>query len=356
MSGGGRKSKKQQNKAAANKAAAKLLLTQKKNPVNQNAKTKTNPKRAEDNTQQIAALENGKVFQSPWVLFGIGTVLAFVATLVVYSHIVANFIAFLALGCYAQGLKFGIIGENQSKRIANTFCAIVWFIAIVFPITAEIIQQRTPRNIAASTAIPNIPPKPTIEDQLFYKSGVIQARKWEPPELPPNTPNPPIVQLTIGGMTETWPVYSEEMASTKPSPVIMPGGSRVVIPYVKNNRIYVKTETMFGDKEKTVQMNNEWLSDIPIGWDRNFNENSFEMIDDATNPVLQVKYDSPSRIEVYGVFVDENGSITVASKSGLSGVAPVGIKLEKSILKGEIKEIKPWFTYPSIIHLGELAQ
>jgi hypothetical protein len=195
--------------------------------------------------------------------------------------------------------------------------------------------------------------QPTIEEQIIRQSQLAQARQWQPPELPPNLRSNPMVQLKFGGMTEVWPVHSEQDAPTAPAAIILPGGGRVVIPYVKDNRIYVKTQTMFGDMEQTVQMNNEWPITIPPGWDRNFNANAFEIVDGTKLPVLQVRYNSANSIEVYGIFVSKNGSVTIAFGDGLKGIA---FPFVKTMMPTNIPDRKAWFQYPSSNFLGELAK
>jgi hypothetical protein len=194
------------------------------------------------------------------------------------------------------------------------------------------------------------PTKPKIEDEILYQSKIAQAHQWQPPALPTNatklSDGQVMALIKFGGLTQSWPVGSE--LSGVGNSVLFPAG-KVFIPYVKNNRIYVKTQTMFGDAEQTVQMNNEWPVNIPTGWDRNFNPSSFEIVDDTMLPVLQVRYDSANQIEIYGIFVSPNGGVTVAFGNSTYSASP-GLGIPK------IPDRKAWFKYPSTNHLGELAQ
>jgi hypothetical protein len=195
---------------------------------------------------------------------------------------------------------------------------------------------------------------PTIEQQInrFAKEAI--ARNWQPPELPADAPSYPngdkLVKIKLGGMTMTWPAGSEstEFTPPRPGPIIMPGGLRIIEPYVKNNRVYVKAQTPTGSPAGTVQLNDEWPPDIPAGWDRNFNANTFEIVDNTQIPVFQIRYDSANRIEVYGIFVAPNGAVTVAFGDETETAAP-GQTIP------DIPERKAWFVYPSDRHLGELA-
>jgi hypothetical protein len=61
----------------------------------------------------------------------------------------------------------------------------------------------------------------------------------------------------------------------------------------------------FGGQETTVKLSDERPPQIPAGWDRNFNSQALEIVDENTNPVFQIRYDSPTQIEVYGIFVND---------------------------------------------------
>lgn len=183
-------------------------------------------------------------------------------------------------------------------------------------------------------------PVTSIEDEVNYYSKTAQARSWLPPQLPDDfTQKGAQVTLNFGGAITRWPAQFGRDAPDRPAPIILPGG-RIVIPYVENQRIYVKTQNMFGDPDQSVVMNNEWPVRLRAGWDKNFNENSFEVVDESHLPVFQIRYLAPDSIEVRGIFVAPNGAVTVAFDNGLTGVAP-GQKLPP------IPSRKAWFKYPS---------
>jgi hypothetical protein len=195
-----------------------------------------------------------------------------------------------------------------------------------------------------------------IERQIIYHSVIARAHQWQPPELPPNIPRTGgkvMVQLTLAGnLEESFPAVSEQdEEGPNGKPITIDGDGLIVFPYEKNNRIYVKSQTMFGDKNETVLMNNEWPANIPVGWDRNFNGNSFELVDNTMLPVLQVRYDSANVIQVNGVFVSPTGGISIA----FNGLWTMPRPSEKELSLANLKERKAWFKYPSTNHLGERA-
>ena len=54
-----------------------------------------------------------------------------------------------------------------------------------------------------------------------------------------------------------------------------------VMPYVKNRRLFVYAQTPIGGEMRKIEMNNEWDTKIPTGWDRNFNANAFEIVNES---------------------------------------------------------------------------
>ncbi|HUB86449.1 MAG TPA: hypothetical protein VMB22_01045 [Verrucomicrobiae bacterium] len=190
---------------------------------------------------------------------------------------------------------------------------------------------------------------PTIEQEVNYYSRLATARQWQPPEIPPQSTDESggvkLVTIKFGGvLTGPMPVGPDGWHYLHP--FLLPSGEDFT-PYIKDDRLYVKTKTMFGDAEQTVEMNDEWPTKIPDGWDRNFNANSFEIVDERKLPVFQVRYDTPNTIEIYGIFVATNGAITIAFGDSTIGQAP-GLPVP------EIPERKAWFKYPSKDHLGDL--
>jgi hypothetical protein len=194
-----------------------------------------------------------------------------------------------------------------------------------------------------SVVIP--PTNPTIQEQINYYRRQAQGHLWQPPELPAGQES---VWVKFGGAEVQYGV-SELGGNQPPMPrIVLPGGI-LVTPYIKNNRLFVKVPTPFGDSENTtVQMNNEMDAKIPTNWDRNYDSTRFEIVDDSKLPVLQVEYNQPFEVAVYGIFVAANGAVSVAFGDDISGVAP-------NFPLPNIPERKAWFKYPSTEHLGDRA-
>jgi hypothetical protein len=106
---------------------------------------------------------------------------------------------------------------------------------------------------------------------------------------------------------------------------------------------------MSGNAEQTVKMSNEWPLNLPVGWDRNFNNTEFEIVDNTNLPVLQIRYIAADSIEVSGIFVAPNGSVTIAFGDETTSCTP-------NARVPHVPERKAWFKYPSQDHLGELDQ
>lgn len=206
-----------------------------------------------------------------------------------------------------------------------------------------------PPNPAVSKRIESVQTtqtNPTIQEEITYYSRRAIAHQWQPPELPKGQQQ---VSVKFGGVTSRYEV--SDLSSDRPfvPGIVMPGGI-FVTPYIRNNRLYVKAPTPFGEAAQTVQMNDDWPIKIPDGWDRNYDPSSFEIVNEKRLPVIQIRYVTAFAIEVNGVFVSDNGAVTVAFGGHTVGTAPIpGLPIP------DIPERKAWFKYPSKDHLGELA-
>jgi hypothetical protein len=197
-----------------------------------------------------------------------------------------------------------------------------------------------------------LPIEPTIETN---------SAGWLPPELPAGCSNV-VVFLGSSGM-----VYSRLMAEVSPEgtgtkfaikdlpdfylknldkmPGYTPrqreiwirssgittsiGGKTIpypVQPVIISNRLYVEVQVPFSNEKRKLLMSDDFDPNLPIPphWDRNYSTNyyvngivsggiyAYEVVNELTNPVLQVGYSAPNEIHINGIFkVDEN-SIFVA--------------------------------------------
>jgi hypothetical protein len=171
------------------------------------------------------------------------------------------------------------------------------------------------------------------------------------------------------------------------------GNTRVslpVMPLIVSNRLYADIEMPFLNERRKILMSeqlNNALVNIPTDWDWNYSTNynatsglfACEVVNEWTNPVLQVFYMAPNTIFVNGVFVIETNKVLWAFNCPpqLTTLGP--LKLINSTNSEEITNISMWlgtnilgqvmtnnlyslkfpgqmtvFKYPSNRHLGEL--
>jgi hypothetical protein len=95
-------------------------------------------------------------------------------------------------------------------------------------------------------------------------------------------------------------------------------------PVVVSNRLYVEVEVPFSNEKRKLVMSDTFDSDltpIPRFWDRNYSTNydeygngnyCYEVVNELTNPVLQVVYAAPNVVLVNGIFKIDSDSIYAA--------------------------------------------
>lgn len=174
---------------------------------------------------------------------------------------------------------------------------------------------------------------------------------WMPPPLPPGcsnvvvyfgampfvlpikmaevSPDLPGTEFAIKDLPDIFlkdldkvPNYSPRMKTTRirswMNTII--GGRTIpspVQPVVVSNRLYIEVEIPFSNEKRKLVMSDSFCSDLPIPrlWDVNYSTNygpnggiyAFEVVNELTNPVLQVGYTAPNVVHVNGIFqVDSN--------------------------------------------------
>jgi hypothetical protein len=106
--------------------------------------------------------------------------------------------------------------------------------------------------------------------------------------------------LTIGGKTFPYPVQ----------------------PIIISNRLYVEVEIPFSNEKHKLVMSDSFDAMLPIPrlWDRNYSTNYeanrgmyyYEVVNELTNPVLQVAYYAPNEVHINGIFQVDSDSILAA--------------------------------------------
>jgi hypothetical protein len=108
-------------------------------------------------------------------------------------------------------------------------------------------------------------------------------------------------KLNIGGKTVDYPIQ----------------------PIVISNRLYIEVEIPFSNERRKLVMSDAFSSELPIppAWDINFSTNydaygngiyAYEVVNEMTNPVLQVAYSAPNEVRVNGIFQVDSNSILAA--------------------------------------------
>jgi hypothetical protein len=188
-------------------------------------------------------------------------------------------------------------------------------------------------------------------DANVHQSLQTNNTGWLPPELPPNCSN---VTVFFGGQSITYPLIvaeiSTEASGTKFLIKDLPdylltgldkmsnysplnrnlwirwgvmqqdyGGKLVsspILPFVISNRFFVEVKIPFVNDWRKIVMSDEFdseLSKLPRTWDRNYSTNAgsyvYEVVDELTNPVLQVFYTKPNEVHVNGIFVLDTNSV-----------------------------------------------
>lgn len=113
------------------------------------------------------------------------------------------------------------------------------------------------------------------------------------------------------------------------------------VAYVSNGKFYVDT-SLYGGRgiSPVVIKGNEFLVKPP-NWDKNYDENALEVINQDGDPILQLIYDTQHHIVMYGIF-PYPGGVAVVDKSGFT--------MDDSF---KVLHLRPMFKYPSSSYLGQ---
>lgn len=149
-----------------------------------------------------------------------------------------------------------------------------------------------------------------IERQIDKKSTELKpaepiAAGWQPPELPDGC------KTAVFSFADLdWTINLDDIKNGKPfSPDMgLPNTERAKalidsLPtvFLKNNRLCIR---WMGFTTGTNLISNPFVFDekLPAEFDRNYSDNSFEVVDKNQTPVLQVIYERPNHVRVNGIF------------------------------------------------------
>jgi len=246
-----------------------------------------------------------------------------------------------------------------------------------------------------------------------------QHSQWLPPELPLRCTN---IVISFGGLSMNVPILIAEILGGKsgtkflmkdlPPEFVkdvdkMPGysprnrhmwvrremiqyeigGKKVefpIAPLVISNRLFIEVDVPFQNRKRTITMSDDFdseLSQAPKPWDRNYNSNAFEVVNEYTNPVLQVIYKKANEVQVNGIFLVDTHDVLVAFNAMPLLISPRAVLIENqatqevdiralgSILTNivvtldtnaaygiQFSDQKAMFKYPSWRYPGELAK
>jgi hypothetical protein len=139
--------------------------------------------------------------------------------------------------------------------------------------------------------VQTLPPNPTKSKPT--ETNVVE---WQPPEIPDSIK---IAHLNFGDAR--WPIDIDKLRAGQPfaPPGIGPNPIRI---YLKDNRLYVHSDS--GPNGSEIVSTPDFMDNyIQQGWDRNFTNNVFEVVNRDTVPTLQVIYNHPNEITVNGIFL-----------------------------------------------------
>ena len=113
--------------------------------------------------------------------------------------------------------------------------------------------------------------------------------------------------------------------------------------YKDNGRIYVDTSLYGGQNFAPVEMHGRAFIVKPQNWDKNYDDNIFEVVNQDGAPVFQVIYESQFHVIVYGIFPSPNGSVIWVTQSGVNfNPSPF-----------QTFHLDPIFKYPSSKYQGQ---
>ena len=127
----------------------------------------------------------------------------------------------------------------------------------------------------------------------------------------------------------------------------LPNGKTIdnlVFPIVISNRLFVDVDIPYLNERHRILMDTNGesaISKIPQRWDINYDSNRFEIVNEDTNPVLQVIYKSPNEVQVNGIYVvSKTGFYAAFNSPPIMASMLMGIQINSSIQPTQLVEIE----------------
>jgi hypothetical protein len=141
----------------------------------------------------------------------------------------------------------------------------------------------------------------------------------------------------------------EELKKTKVTPFIF-GSHLPVTLYVENNILYADIKIYGGLTEPPIEIvHNEFTIRRP-GWDKNYNREALEIVDEKHKPMFQLIYKTESHIVINGIFPFPGG--VMLGNNSMRVIRNSSIQTNPNLLKDFT--LKRIFKYPSSKYLGKL--
>ena len=117
----------------------------------------------------------------------------------------------------------------------------------------------------------------------------------------------------------------------------------------KGNRLLIDAVIYGLDGKTNAEVKENEVNIRPeIGWDRNWSDTALEVVDEAGNPVLQIIYQTPSRVRINGIFLTGNGQYCLLTNSVI-----VRARIGEVVSTEPEYRIPRLFKYPGWRHRGE---
>jgi hypothetical protein len=178
--------------------------------------------------------------------------------------------------------------------------------------------------------------------------------EWQPPLIPEGATHAYVTMgVTIGRAIAE---------GTGPNGISLVGGTDSLIIFrLKDRRIYIDA-TVGSDSERFAVSNLILKGNVPLGYDRNFNSNAFEIVGEDGLPVYQQFYRQPEHVVVQGLFPAGKGRVfvtwdpTVGNPASLDETWTLGFHASNDVARVIRGKRKALFNYPAWKYPGQLAE
>jgi hypothetical protein len=190
------------------------------------------------------------------------------------------------VGVFMSYLIVAILG-------ASLACGYWFAIQKIFP-NAEKEVVNNPSTIDKSSPRTPIPQKQPIHDEPTFKeiSGPFR--------------------VICGDVSE----ISKSATREKQHCVLNVANTCVISAYIENGKIYADT-MLYGNQDlRTVEIKHNAFMVAPPKWDRNFNNDALEIVDENLDPRLQIIYKTNYNVIIYGIF-NVGGGVIFLGEHGM---------------------------------------